>query len=74
MGPSPARSVGLGFCVVMGSGYARYACAEAGVCEAGFWEAGHVGKGICGSRHDREGEICHAGKGICGKGMTGKER
>ena len=52
-----------------GSGYARCACAE-----AGFWEAGHAGKEICGSRHDREGEAGHAGKGICGVGMTGKAR
>lgn len=43
LGPSPARSAGLGFCVVRGSGYARCACAE-----AGFWEAGHAGKEICG--------------------------
>ena len=69
LGPSPALRAGLGFCVVRGSGYARYACAEAGV-----WEAGHAGKGICGSRHDREGEMGHAGKGICGVGMTGKAR
>ena len=33
---------------------------------------GHAGKGICGSRHDREGEMSHAGKGICGVGMTGE--
>ena len=34
----------------------------------------HAGKGFCGSRHDREGEMSHAGKGICGVGMSGKAR
>ena len=40
LGPSPARRAGLGFCVVRGSGYARYACAE-----VDFWEEGHAGGG-----------------------------
>ena len=52
-----------------GSGYARYACAE-----ADFWEEGHAGGGFLGERHDREGEEGHAGEGFWGKGMTGKAR
>ena len=69
LGPSPARSAGLGFCVAR-----RERLCEICVCGGGFLGGGSCRKGNLRSRHDWEGEMSHAGKGICGVGMTGKAR
>ena len=48
MGPSPARSAGLGFCVVR-----RERLCEICVCGGGFLRDGSCRKGILRERHDR---------------------
>ncbi len=68
MGPSPARSAGLGFFSYVGKG--EHLC-EICVCRGGVLGGGSCRKGDLGSRHDQEGEMGHAGREICGKSMTG---